>query len=86
MTGLAAFVLPSFSNARYIDVTEGEHFGFIDIVGSAQVNNFPIEDWYMKKAYLQRQFSIQAIENVEVQILSLANLHRMHSEFNQCYQ
>jgi CRP-like cAMP-binding protein len=35
ITGISSFVLPSFNNSRYIDLIEGDHFGMIDIVGSA---------------------------------------------------
>lgn len=49
ITGVASFVLPSFNNTRYIDLGEGEHFGVIDITGSAQTNDFDITDWMSHK-------------------------------------
>ena len=33
--GDAAFVLPSFKNTKYITIENGDHFGIIDIMGSA---------------------------------------------------
>jgi CRP-like cAMP-binding protein len=35
VSGNASFVLPSFENARYIDINVGSVFGIIDIIGSA---------------------------------------------------
>ena len=34
--GVASFVLPSFDNTRYIEIEVGDHFGMIDIAGSAR--------------------------------------------------
>ena len=77
VTGDAAFVLPSFENVRYINVRVGDHFGVIDIPSSAEKLEFNIDDWFEKKNLLQRQFTVMAMKNVEVQILSLQNLYRM---------
>ena len=35
ITGTCSFVLPSFSNTRYVNMFEGDHFGILDITGSA---------------------------------------------------
>lgn len=35
IVGEAAFVLPSFKNTKYIMIESGDHFGVIDIIGSA---------------------------------------------------
>jgi hypothetical protein len=68
---VASFVLTSFDNTRYIDIEVGDHFGMIDIVGSARTQDFEISEWYAKKNNLKRQFSVCAIQDVEVQCLSL---------------
>ena len=34
--GVASFVLPSFDNTQYIKIEVGDHFGMIDIAGSAK--------------------------------------------------
>lgn len=47
--GDASFVLPSFENARYINIRVGDHFGVIDIPSSAEKQEFPIEEWFDKK-------------------------------------
>ena len=36
--GKAAFVLPSYENTRYINITSGCHFGIMDIIGSVYSN------------------------------------------------
>jgi len=55
----------------------GDHFGLIDIIGSSQVNDFELDEWYFKKNLLSRQFTISSIGNAEVQTLSLQDLYRM---------
>jgi CRP-like cAMP-binding protein len=64
--GVASFVLPSFDNTRYINIEVGDHFGVIDIMGCAKAQDFEMSEWYSKKRMLKRQFSVAAIENVEV--------------------
>jgi hypothetical protein len=56
--GKASFVLPRFKNAQYIKINLGNHFGIIDIVGSCQIYNFELSEWYKKKAILTRQFTV----------------------------
>ena len=36
--GISSFVLPSYENTRYIDISSGNYFGVIDIIGSAYLN------------------------------------------------
>ena len=52
--GKASFVLPSFSNQSYITIATSNHFGIIDIIGSAETGNFEINDWYINKNQLKR--------------------------------
>jgi hypothetical protein len=40
--GLAAFVLPRYKNVPYINITVGNHFGVIDIVGSLETLSIPL--------------------------------------------
>ena len=86
ISGNAQFVLPAFDNVGYIDIEIGNVFGIIDIIGSAQSKDIEFEEWFQKKQFLQRQFTIMATSQVEVQFLSLPNLNRMEIEFNDYYQ
>jgi hypothetical protein len=61
ITGTASFVLPSYSNTRYIDMFEGDHFGILDITGSAQTSDFEMKDWQNHKNKLKRQFSVLSV-------------------------
>ena len=58
LKGEAAFVLPVFGNVGYITITGGDQFGLIDLVASAEFNNFPHDDWMQNKALLTRHFTI----------------------------
>ena len=49
LSGKASFVLPFYSNTSYIDVDIGDHFGIIDIIGSANVGQFDIKCWVEHK-------------------------------------
>ena len=86
IVGEAAFVLPSFKNTMYILIESGDHFGVIDIVGSASQNdNMDLDDWFQKKHLIKRQFTVQATEESEVLTLSIQNLYQMQQEFTNCY-
>jgi hypothetical protein len=39
-------VLPRFENTCYIKLKPGNHFGLIDIVGSAMNHDFDYENWW----------------------------------------
>ena len=52
--GEGAFVLPSFENTNYINITIGDQFGILDIVGSQQTKQFDLDEWFVKKNLLQR--------------------------------
>jgi len=79
--GKASFVLPKYENTRYININVGDHFGVIDIVGSCQTNSIFLDDWGNNKNFLQRQFTVMAIEETEVLNLSAIDLIRMKIEF-----
>jgi hypothetical protein len=66
LSGKACFVLPFYSNSSYIDIDIGDHFGIIDIIGSANVSKFDLKNWIEHKKSLYRQFTIMALNNVEV--------------------
>ena len=54
LSGKASFVLPFYSNSSYIDIDIGDHFGIIDIIGSANVGQFDIKSWIEHKNSLYR--------------------------------
>ena len=66
LSGKASYVIPYYSNTSYINIDIGDHFGIIDIVGSANVNKFDCKNWIEHKSLLYRQFTIMALNNVEV--------------------
>ena len=66
ISGEAQFVLPAFENVGYIDISIGDSFGIIDIIGSAQSKDIEFENWFQNKQLLQRQFTIMATSQVEV--------------------
>ena len=45
LSGIASFVLPSYDNVSYIGIDIGDHFGIIDIIGSANVGKFDLKNW-----------------------------------------
>ena len=74
ISGVAGFVLPSFKCCAYIQIHDGDHFGVMDIIGSTQIENVEICDWYNKKSILKRQFTVQAKDDSEILTLSILNL------------
>lgn len=83
--GLGSFVLPRYKNTPYIVINGGSHFGVIDIVGSCNIQNIDIKEWFVKRVNLMRQFSVQSIVNSEVLCLNVQQLFQMENEFNDCF-
>lgn len=83
--GECGFVLPSYDNTQYISIEDGSMFGLIDIHGSAQKQKFDLNYWNIKKALLQRHFTVRAQTEAEFLTLSYDNLHRMSQEFPEIY-
>ena len=54
--GNCGFVLPSHSNAKYIDIGKGSHFGVHDIIGYIYQSEDEIdfENWITQKGRLTR--------------------------------
>ena len=73
--GSAAFVLPSYGYTQYITIENGDHFGIIDIMGSSKNDDFDIDEWYLNKNKLIRQFSVQATSDCEELTLDIAYLY-----------
>tara|TARA_B110000285_G_C15109729_1_gene610287 strand:- start:571 stop:972 length:402 start_codon:yes stop_codon:yes gene_type:complete len=74
--GKAQFVLPEYKCLPYINIGENNHFGLIDIVGSAKCNGFDIHDWFANYYSLKRLFTIRAKHPCDVLLL---DIHRIKS-------
>ena len=86
LKGEAGFVLPVYENTTYIKISQGDHFGEIDIIGSASTNDFEENEWYKNKDLLQRQFTAMALNYTEVLNLTITDLSRMEKEFYDYYE
>ena len=58
VSGTIGYVLPSFRCCAYIQVEDGDNFGVMDIIGSTQIENLELSEWFSKKQYLKRQFTV----------------------------
>ena len=85
LSGLASFVLPSYANTSYIDIEIGDHFGVIDIIGSANSGQFNLKNWIDFKNKLYRQFTIMAANNVECLVIDIKDISRVQKEFPDYY-
>ena len=96
--GSCDFVLPKFTNAKYLRVPAASHFGLIDIVSSCLQdenntndggNEDPlevIEDWQLK--FLRRSFTVRSddVELAKIMLLDKSDLFRMRLEFSEVYE
>lgn len=72
--GSAGFILPFVHNLCYIEIEEGNVFGHLDILLSALHDNGVLRNVMSCKKIFensQRQFTVQAINNVELLTLSI---------------
>jgi CRP-like cAMP-binding protein len=82
MDGECGFVLPKHDNIKYINVTVGNHFGLIDIVGSILSNpDQDLDHWILYKDTLKRQFTMMSQTKCELLTLSIDHLNKMQHEF-----
>jgi hypothetical protein len=84
--GLCGYVLPKYNNAYYIKIGEGNHFGLIDIIGSLlEGGHEDFDNWINYKDNIKRQFTIMALQNVELLSFSITDLNKMKMEFFEAY-
>ena len=81
MSGTAQFVLPEYQDLPYINIRENNHYGLIDIVGSAKQNGFDVHNWYDNYFKLKRHFSIKAKVGCEVLHLDVHKIKSMGEVF-----
>lgn len=84
--GECGFVLPRYSNIKYIDIEQGKYFGIIDILGSLLANDTTdFAAGFQQKDLLKRQFTVQCQKSCDLLNLSLDNLQKMEKEFPDSY-
>ena len=88
--GIIGFVLPFKENIIYIEIHKGDVFGEIDLSAAASIHGLSvlnmIETMNSESYHMNRQFTVQAIENSEMLSLSMANLQRMSKQFQREFQ
>ena len=86
--GNCGFVLPSHSNAKYIDIGKGSHFGVHDIIGYIYQSEDEIdfENWINQKERLTRQFTVMSETKSQLYSLSIVDLNRMKLEFLDSFE
>ncbi|CDW71411.1 UNKNOWN [Stylonychia lemnae] len=84
---VAGYVIPRFDNTVYIQIDKGDHFGELDLVYDPKILSLTIN--IKKKAQknkdIFRRFSVQAIINCELLILTLDDIDKMKLEFPEVF-
>ncbi|CDW80054.1 cation channel family protein [Stylonychia lemnae] len=85
--GEAGFVLQRFNNAIYIDIEGGDHFGHLDLVYDPKILNIQIKvkQNTVNGKDLFRRFTIQAVKNCDLHLLSLDNIDKIKIEFPEVF-
>lgn len=79
-------VLPKHNNTRYIDYKIGDTFGVVDIIGSTLTQEeMELDEWFLRKDLLKRQFTVMASTYTELMSLSVQDLYRVQLEFQEYY-
>ncbi len=81
--GVGAYVLPRYDNIVYIKITEGDHFGHTDMIQDKKSLERDIlsRRKVLLGKDLLRMFSVQALTNCDLLILSLHELEKIKIEF-----
>ena len=70
--GDCGMVLPKHENTRYVDYKIGNTFGVVDIIGSTlSQENMELDEWFLRKDLLKRQFTVMASTYTELMSLSV---------------
>ena len=63
--------MPSFDNTAYIEISEGENFGLIDILGSLAQKDLELDKFIENMNLLSRQFCVMATNN-DTEVMSFS--------------
>lgn len=86
--GQCGFVLPQYSNQKYIDIPKGVHFGVHDIIGyvfQSDDEELGTDNWDSHKSKLTRQFTVLSEKRSHLYALSVDDFNKMNLEFNDQY-
>ena len=84
--GTAAYVLPRFENKIYRVVESGEHFGHVDFAISEEMVKFDLSKTRrLRRKNMVRRFTVQALDNCEMLILTIDECEKMRLEFPDLY-
>jgi hypothetical protein len=87
--GKCGYVLPKRNNFKYINISRGYKFGFVDIISSILANddidNDNMNSWTFRPDKMQRQFTIMSSMQSELWTLSFQDIKRMINEFLEVY-
>ena len=65
-------VLPKHENTRYVNYKVGNTFGVVDIIGSTLCQeNMELDEWFLRKDLLKRQFTVMSSTYTELMSLSV---------------
>ena len=85
--GSCGYVLPKHNNFKYISLNKGNHFGFIDILGSVFKNeDISLEEWFFRKDKMKRHFTLMSDSLAEMLVLSIQDIHRIQVEFQEVFE
>lgn len=84
--GTAAYVLPRFENKIYRVIESGEHFGHVDFAISEKMVMFDLSKTKrLRRKNMVRRFTVQALDNCEMLILTIDECEKMRLEFPDLY-
>jgi hypothetical protein len=84
--GLAAYVLPRFENKPYVMIEAGAHFGHVDFAITDDMLNHDLAMVKrFRRKHMVRRFTVRALANCEMFILTIDELEKMKMEFPELY-
>jgi hypothetical protein len=78
--------LPRFDNKPYIKIEAGEHFGHVDFAITDDMLNHDLTMVKrFRRKHMVRRFTVRALQNCEMFILTIEELEKMKMEFPEFY-
>ncbi len=79
-------MLPRFENKAYVMIESGEHFGHVDFAVTDDMLNHDLAMVKrFRRKHMVRRFTVRALQNCEMFILTIEELEKMKMEFPELY-
>ena len=85
--GEAGYCLPRYDNTVYIRISNGDHFGHVDIILDQKARDIGVPDQILRpvRYVITRKFTVQSLTSSELVTLKIDELDKLKIEFPEIF-